>query len=67
MSSLAWLKPCMSSFMAFESRWISLAKRSRSSFALIVSCVQVRIFSLSNDAEEGCQWEVQTDEGWTPY
>jgi hypothetical protein len=22
---------------------------------------------LAGDADEGCQWEVQTDEGWTPY
>jgi hypothetical protein len=21
----------------------------------------------SGDADEGCQWEVQTDEGWVPY
>jgi hypothetical protein len=22
---------------------------------------------LAGDADEGCQWEVQTDEGWTSY
>jgi hypothetical protein len=22
---------------------------------------------LASDANKGCQWEVQTDEGWTPY
>jgi hypothetical protein len=22
---------------------------------------------LAGDADEGCQWKVQTDEGWTPY
>jgi hypothetical protein len=22
---------------------------------------------LTGDANEDCQWEVQTDEGWTPY
>jgi hypothetical protein len=24
-------------------------------------------FSPSGDADEGCQWEIQTDEGWVPY
>jgi hypothetical protein len=37
----------MSSFMAFGSRQISLAKRHRSDFALVVSCLcVVRIFLL---------------------
>jgi hypothetical protein len=37
----------MSSFMAFETRWISLAERSRSSFAFVpISYVHVRIFLL---------------------
>jgi hypothetical protein len=22
---------------------------------------------LAGNADESCQWEVQTDEGWTPY
>jgi hypothetical protein len=21
----------------------------------------------SGDADEGCQWEIQTEEGWVPY
>jgi hypothetical protein len=21
----------------------------------------------SRDADEGCQWKIQTDEGWVPY
>jgi hypothetical protein len=25
------------------------------------------MFPLFGDVDEGCQWEVQTDEGWTPY
>jgi hypothetical protein len=25
------------------------------------------LLPFSDDADEGCQWEVQTDEGWTPY
>jgi hypothetical protein len=41
------LKPCMYSFVASGSRWISLAERTRSSFALVVLfCVQVRMFFL---------------------
>jgi hypothetical protein len=59
----------MSSFVAFGSRRISLAERSRSSFALIVSCLCVGedLPPPSDDADEDCQWEVQTDEGWVPY
>jgi hypothetical protein len=49
------------------SPWISLAERSRSSFALIVFCVGEKLLPLVGDADEGCLWEVQTDEGWTPY
>jgi hypothetical protein len=26
-----------------------------------------KLLPLSGDADEGCQWEVQTDEGWTLY
>jgi hypothetical protein len=25
------------------------------------------LLPLSSDVNEGCQWEVQTDEGWTLY
>jgi hypothetical protein len=59
----------MSSFVTFGSRWISLAKRSRSSFTLVVSllCAGEDLLPSSGDANEGCQWEVQTDEGWIPY
>jgi hypothetical protein len=51
--------------VAFGSRRISLAERSRSSFALIVSCLCVGedLPPPSDDADEDCQWEVQTDEG----
>jgi hypothetical protein len=52
----------------FWSPWISLAECSRSSFALVVFlCAGEELPPLFGDADEGCQWEVQTDEGWTPY
>jgi hypothetical protein len=54
----------MSSFVAFGPRRISLAEHSRSSFALIVSCLCAgENFPPFNDVDEGCQWEVQTDVG----
>jgi hypothetical protein len=60
----------MSSFVAFWSQQISLAERSRSSFALVVSCLcagEDLLPPSSGDADEGCQWEVQSDERWVPY
>jgi hypothetical protein len=47
---------------------ISLAERSRSSFATVVFlCAGEELLPLSSDADKGCQWEVQTTEGWTLY
>jgi hypothetical protein len=58
----------MSSFVVFRSRRISLVERSHSSFALVVFILCVGDDLLpSDDADEGCQWEIQTDEGWVPY
>jgi hypothetical protein len=59
----------MSSFVAFGSRWISLAERSHLNFALVVSCLCVGedVSPPFGDANEGYQREVQTDEGWIPY
>jgi hypothetical protein len=59
----------MSSFVAFRSRRICLVKRSWSSFALVVSCLCAGedLPPSSGDANKGCQWEIQTDEGWVPY
>jgi hypothetical protein len=59
----------MSSFVAFGSQRISLAERSRSSFTLVVSCLCVGedLPPPSSDADEGYQWEVQTDARWIPY
>jgi hypothetical protein len=52
----------------FWSPWISLAERRCSSFALVVFlCAGEVLLPLSGDADEGCQWEVLTDEGWTLY
>jgi hypothetical protein len=30
-------------------------------------CVGEDLPLSSTDADEGCQWEVQIDEGWVPY
>jgi hypothetical protein len=58
----------MSSFVAFGSRRISLAKHSGSRFALVVSLLCVgEDLPPSGDADEGCQWKVQTDKGWAHY
>jgi hypothetical protein len=52
----------------FWSPWISLVERSCSRFALVVFlCAGEELVLLSDNADEGCQWEVQTDEGWTLY
>jgi hypothetical protein len=55
----------MSSFIAFGSQRISLAERSRPSFALVVSylCAGEDLPSSSGDADEGYQWEIKTNEG----
>jgi hypothetical protein len=42
MGSLVWFKAFSCLVVIFWSPWISLAEGSRSSFALIVFCVQVR-------------------------
>jgi hypothetical protein len=59
----------MSSFVSFGSRQISLAERSRSSFALIIFilCAGEDLPPSSGDADDDYQWEIQTDEGWVPY
>jgi hypothetical protein len=54
----------MSSFVDFGSRQISLAERSHSSFALVISCLCAGVdLPPSDDTNEGCQWEIQIDEG----
>jgi hypothetical protein len=56
--------------MAFGSRQISLVERSRSSFGscyFIYLCASEDLPPSSGDTDEGCQWEMQTDEGWVPY
>jgi hypothetical protein len=52
--------------MALMSQRISLVERSRSSFCSIcfnMMCVGEDVPPSSGDADEGRQWEVQTDEG----
>jgi hypothetical protein len=63
------LKPLHVYFHDFGSRWISLAEHSRSRFALVVSylCVGEYLPPISGDADEGSQWEIQTDERRIPY
>jgi hypothetical protein len=39
-------------------------------FAFIVSidlCADEDLPPSAGDADEGCQWEIQTDESWIPY
>jgi hypothetical protein len=40
---------------------------TQSSLLWFFLCVGEELLPLSGDADEGCQWEVQTDEGWTLY
>jgi hypothetical protein len=54
----------MSSFVAFESRWVSLADCSHSSFALVyLYFCSSEDLPPSSDVDEGYQCEVQTAEG----
>jgi hypothetical protein len=53
----------MSSFVSFESRCISLVERSLSSFVLVYLLYAGDDLLLSGNANEGCYWKVQTDEG----
>jgi hypothetical protein len=39
-------------------------------FALVIFiylCAGEDLPPPSGDADEGCMWEIQTDEGWVPY
>jgi hypothetical protein len=57
--------------VVFGSQRIGLVERCRSSFCFFVVlfclCVGEDLALSFGDADEGCQWEVQTDEGWVPY
>jgi hypothetical protein len=59
----------MSCLVAFGSRRISIAECNRSSFAIVVSCLCAGedLPPPFSNANEGCQWEIQIDEGWVPY
>jgi hypothetical protein len=63
MSSLVLFKAFACLVVICWSSWISLAECSRSRFALFLQCANEDLPPLSDDADEGCQWEVQTDEG----
>jgi hypothetical protein len=50
--------------VVFWSPRISLAEHSCSTFTLVdFLCAGEELLPLAGDADEGCQWEVQTDEG----
>jgi hypothetical protein len=34
---------------------------------LFCLCAGEDLMLYSNDVDEGCQWEIQTNEGWVPY
>jgi hypothetical protein len=34
---------------------------------LLLSATRMRVVSGRCDTDEGCQWEIQTEEGWIPY
>jgi hypothetical protein len=57
--------------VAFGSRWISLIERSHLNFYflwfLFSLCAGEDLHLSSGDADEGCQWEIQTNECWVPY
>jgi hypothetical protein len=56
--------------MAFGSRRISLVERSCSSFTLVVFiylCAGEDLTPSSGNTDKGCQWEIQTEDGWVPY
>jgi hypothetical protein len=63
MSSLVLIKAFACLVVICWSLWISLAERSHSSFPLVVSCVGEDLLPLSDNVNEGCQWEIQTDKG----
>jgi hypothetical protein len=44
------------------SRWVSLAERSHSSFALYLFSVHVSSSLSFSDADDDCQWELQVSE-----
>jgi hypothetical protein len=54
--------------VAFRLRQISLVERTRSSFdSCCFFCAGEDLPPSSGDADEGWQWEIQTDEGCVSY
>jgi hypothetical protein len=63
MSSLLLLNSDTSRSQSFLSRRVNPAKRNHSSFTLVYLLCAGENLPLFADADEGCQWEVQNDEG----
>jgi hypothetical protein len=49
------------------SSWICLVERSLKHCSCHLLCAGEDLLPLTGDVDEGCHWEVQTSEGWTPY
>jgi hypothetical protein len=60
MSSLVLIKPFACLVVMCWSLWISL-------YFYCLLCAGEDLLPHSDDADEDCQWEVQTDESWIPY
>jgi hypothetical protein len=46
---------------------LSVIAQAFSLVVFICMCAGEDVAPSSGDADEGCQWEVQTNEGWVPY
>jgi hypothetical protein len=46
---------------------LSVVAQTFTLVVFIYLCAGEDLASSSGDAYEGCQWEIQTDEGWVPY
>jgi hypothetical protein len=46
---------------------LSVVAQAFSLIIFIYLCAGEDLPSSSGDADEDCQWEIQTDEGWVPY
>ena len=71
-SPLYHLKPCMSRIRGLwvatdKSVLLSVVAQSFGLIVFIYLCTGEDLPPSSNDTNEGCQWEIQTEEGWVPY
>jgi hypothetical protein len=72
LSPLFHLKPCMFKIRGLrvatdKSVLLSVVAQSFGLIVFIYLCAGEDLSPSSNDTNEGCQWEIQTDEGWVPY